>query len=180
VPPSDPTRASSARFLVGGKTDDGEVQRFTNAIEKVSNALLAFRKALVDDKAALEKLSVRVIELEAGVDAKFGPEGVAKAAEVDQNLTDASKIITLMRARASELSEDSATLLSSLISVTNTDDGRLRSLSEKRSPEPSEPDEDQTSKGEEAPSKKKPAKRRRAPKRPTPPPKPAPPTEFEP
>ncbi len=181
VPLGEPARASTARFLVDGKPDDAEVQRFTRAIEKASNALLTFRRALVENKATLEKLSIRVIELEARVDATFGPEGIAKAAEVDQNLEDASKIITLMRARASELSEDSGALLSGLVSTTNTDDGRLASRSQKRSPQPGEDDEDESSEPESPPEKQKPAKPRPAPKRRrTPPPEAAPPTEFEP
>ena len=181
VPLAEPARPGTARFLVDGKPDDAELQRFTRAIEKASNALLTFRRALVEDKATLEKLSVRVIELEARVDATFGPEGIAKAAEVDQNLEDASKIITLMSARASELSEDGGALLSGLVSATNTDDGRLASRSLRRSPEASEDDEDESSEHEPPPEKPKPAKRRPAPKRrQTPPPKAAPPPEFEP
>jgi hypothetical protein len=177
MPPDDAAHSSSATLLVDGASRDETVLHLKRACEKAANAWLIFRQTLARDLGTLEKLAVRVIELEGRVDATFGPEGIAKAAEVDDNLSDAGKIITLMRARASELLDTSGRLLASLFTATNTDDGRLKAGTEKK-PEPEVHADDD----EPAEPKKPPVKRRATPKRrrqPRPAPKPAEP-EFEP
>lgn len=181
VPPDDVTRSNTATFLVDGNSGDGEVPGFTRAIERNANALLTFRQALVEDQAALERLGVRVIELESGVDSTFGPEGIAKVAEVDQNLTDAGKIIALMRARASALLERSGQRLKALVTATDTDDGRLQRRLEPppATAEAGEQEQDEQEPPKPRPKRRSPTKRRARPKPPAPKPV-APATEFEP
>jgi hypothetical protein len=185
VAPEDVAKASTAVLLVDGKPTGLEVESFKSSIEEGVNGLLVFRKALVENQATLEKLSVRVIELEARVDATFGPEGIAKASEVDRNLEDAAKIITLMRARASELLQRSRQLLMDLVQATHTDDGTLRARSERRESSQRQTEEEAEEPEEVSEPRKEPAKTRgpaRPPRRPAsrPPASPAPPTEFEP
>jgi hypothetical protein len=171
----------AATFLLDGKRTDPDVSRFVSAVEKATNALLQFRAQLEQDKTALDRLGVSVIELEGGVDSVFSPEGAGKPATVRQNLTDAGKIISLMRARASELSNSSEALTRDLAEASTTDDGRLAAPA----PTPTPADEQQPeAKTEPEPKRKKPRARpipRRRPQ-PTKPPAKAPDSgmEFEP
>ena len=76
---------------------------------------------------ALSRLETMTIRLDADVESAFAQAPFGKQSEVKNNLADAHKIISLMRARVIEVRGSSEELLVALTKAVNTDDGSLGS-----------------------------------------------------
>lgn len=83
--------------------------------------LVRSRNRLLAAKAELEKLRVSGITLEGSVGSAFRTEGPWKRDEVEKNLSDGQKVITLMQARAQDVIDQDTKLLDLLTKVAATD-----------------------------------------------------------
>jgi hypothetical protein len=94
-------------------------------VETSSTNLLRLQLTMKQKEAALSRLELMTIRLDAGVDRTFSQAPVGKPEEVKRNLADAHKLIPLMRARAEAVRASSEQLLAALTHGINTDDGSL-------------------------------------------------------
>jgi len=94
-------------------------------VETSATNLLRSSGEMKAGEAALGKLEVMTITLDASVERAFAQSHFGKQAEVKKNLADAHRLIALMRARAGEVRGASEQLLSVLSKAVNTDDGSL-------------------------------------------------------
>jgi len=126
--------------------------------------------------AALSKLEVDAISLDADVPKAFIAARMGKQSEVKKNLADAQKLMVLMKARADQVRTQCEELLARVGKAINTDDGSLSAPQpEPASAEPSKAND--LKKGAKAHAKPKAASSAPAPSAPAPKPKPAAPAK---
>ncbi|HYQ47416.1 MAG TPA: hypothetical protein VER11_35840 [Polyangiaceae bacterium] len=94
-------------------------------VETSSTNLLRFQLTMKQKEAALGRLELMTIRLDAGVDRTFAQAPVGKPTEVKKNLADAHKLIPLMRARAEAVRDSTEQLLNALVHGIDTDDGSI-------------------------------------------------------
>jgi hypothetical protein len=94
-------------------------------VEMSGTNLLRCQLTMKQKEAALSRLELMTIRLDAGVDRAFSQAPVGKPTEVQKNLADAHKLIPLMRARSRAVRESSEALLAALTHGIDTDDGSI-------------------------------------------------------
>jgi len=94
-------------------------------VETSSTNLLRCQLTMKQKEAALSRLELMAIRLDAGVDRTFSQAPVGKPEEVKHNLADARKLMPLMRARAEAVRGSTEQLLAALTHGINTDDGSI-------------------------------------------------------
>lgn len=94
-------------------------------VETSSTNLLRWQLTMKQKEAALSRLDLMTIRLDAAVDRTFSQAPVGKPEEVKRNLADAHKLIPLMRARAETVRANSEQLLAALTHGIDTDDGSI-------------------------------------------------------
>ena len=118
VPEASPTLDASATLYASETTTQTP---FRSALPEQATRLLRSRNHMLANKAELEKLRVMGIALDGNVDEAFRVDGPWKRAEVRRNLDDGQKLITIMQARAQEVADADAKLLSLMSSAATTD-----------------------------------------------------------
>jgi hypothetical protein len=83
--------------------------------------LVRSRNAMLAAKAALEKLRVKGIQLEGGIEQAFRVDGPWKRDEVRRNLADGQKLITLMQSRAQEVFDEDQRLIDLVTAAATSD-----------------------------------------------------------
>jgi len=94
-------------------------------VEGSGTKLLRWQLTMKEKEAALSRLELMTIGLDAGVDRAFSQAPVGKPEQVKKNLADAHKLIPLMRERAQTVRVTSEQLLAALTQGINTDDGAI-------------------------------------------------------
>jgi hypothetical protein len=105
-------------------------------VEASTTNLLRVFTQMIKNQETLRKLEVDALSLEANVDPTFLSKGLFKRDEVRKNLTDAERVITLMKARCEDVRNESSRLLASVEQAVTTDD------SAGRPPPPPAPEEE--------------------------------------
>ncbi|HYQ27035.1 MAG TPA: hypothetical protein VER04_07445 [Polyangiaceae bacterium] len=135
-------------------------------VETSSTNLLRWQLTMKQKEAALGRLELMTIRLDAGVDRTFSQAPVGKPTEVKKNLADAHKLIPLMRLRAEAVRESTEQLLAALTHGIDTDDGSIGptlDAEQSKTAEPSAPDPAKKPAGKPPHSKNKPASSAAAP-----------------
>lgn len=115
--PSSKLDASAALF----SSENSTATPLRTLLPQEGTRLVRSRNRLLAAKAELEKLRVSGITLEGSVGSAFRTEGPWKRDEVEKNLSDGQKVITLMQARAQDVIDQDTKLLDLLAQVAATD-----------------------------------------------------------
>ena len=124
-PSSEKPDAASAALKTSGRPKDHETANFLTQIETSATALLRSIGELKQANDALDGLELAGGGLDASVDKDYASAPAGKLEEVKKNLSDAHKLIALMKVRAQAVRDESEQLLSSVSKSVNTDDGSL-------------------------------------------------------
>lgn len=119
VPPPSATALDASATLHVSETSTPSALR--TQLPQEATRLVRARNRMLAVKADLSKLRVTGITLEGGVSRAFRTEGPWKRDEVQENLSDGQKVITLMESRASEVEAVASGLLALLASSVTTD-----------------------------------------------------------
>ncbi len=122
--PADRPDAASATIRATVRPKDASLALIEH-VETSATNLLRTSQQMKAAGAALAKLEVDTVNLDADVPKVFAEAHVGKQGEVKKNLADAQKLITLMKARGAEVQSECDELLSSIAKAVNTDDGSL-------------------------------------------------------
>jgi hypothetical protein len=122
---SEKPDAASAALKTSGRPKDHETTNFLAQIETSATALLRSAGELKQASDALDGLELAAGGLDASVDKDFASAPLGKLEEVKKNLSDAHKLIALMKVRAEAVRGESEQLLSTVSKAVNTDDGSL-------------------------------------------------------
>jgi hypothetical protein len=139
-PSLDKPEAASATIRASYRPKESAPATLFAKIEASASNLLRTASAMKAAEVELGKLEVAVITLDADVPQAFAEARVGTQGEVKKNLADAQKLITLMKARGSEVNDQCEALLSGIAKAVDTDDGSLSAPPE--SPEPKATDAD--------------------------------------
>jgi hypothetical protein len=136
-PSLDKPEAASATILASYRPKDSAPATLIAKVETSASNLLRAASGMKAAAVQLGKLEVAIITLDADVPQAFAEARVGTRGEVEKNLADAQKLITLMKARGTEVNAQCEELLTSIAKAVNTDDGSLSAPPE--SAEPSNP-----------------------------------------
>jgi len=117
--------AARAEIRSNARPQQDPARQLLTTIEASGTNLLRWQLKMKQQEAALSRLELMTIGLDAGVDRAFSQAPVGKPSEVKQNLADAHKLIPLMRARSRAVRESSERLLAALTHGIFTDDGSI-------------------------------------------------------
>jgi hypothetical protein len=115
--PSSTLDASAALF----SSESTTATPLRTLLPQEGTRLVRSRNRLLAAKAELEKLRVSGITLEGSVGTAFRTDGPWKRDEVEKNLSDGQKVITLMQARAQDVVDQDTKLLDLLAKTAATD-----------------------------------------------------------
>ena len=132
--PDDPQK--SAVSVHSTSPLQGPGKDLLGKVEASTTNLLRVLTQMVKNQETLRKLEVNVLSLEANLDSTFQSKGLFKRDEVRKNLTDAERVITLMKARCEDVRNESSRLLASVEQSVTTDE------SAGRAPPPPPPEEE--------------------------------------
>ncbi len=135
--PADKPEAASAAIHATVRPKDAALA-WIERVETSATNLLRAEQAMKADSAALAKLDVDTVNLDADVPKAFAEAHVGKQSEVKKNLADAQKLIALMRARSAEVQSECDELITSIAKAVNTDDGSLNAPPPEAAAEPKE------------------------------------------
>jgi hypothetical protein len=124
-PSPDKPKAATATIVATYRPKDAASASLLTKIESSATNLLRSVSAMKAAEVQLGKLEVQTISLDADVPTAFAEAHVGKRGEVKDNLADAQKLITLMKARGDDVSAQSEQLLAAVAKAVNTDDGSL-------------------------------------------------------
>lgn len=122
--PENP-QAASALIRATYRPKDNAAASLISELEASATRLLRSAGEMKAAEVLLAKLEVEVIQLEADREKAFAESHFGKQSEVKKNLSDAQKLITLMKARGQDVQGQSERLLTALAKAVNTDDGSL-------------------------------------------------------
>ncbi|HEX2669997.1 MAG TPA: hypothetical protein VHM25_03940 [Polyangiaceae bacterium] len=114
-----------AAIRSSARPKDSAAATLLATVETSSTNLLRFQITMKQKEAALSRLELMALRLDAGVDRTFSQAPIGKPEEVKRNLADAHKLMPLMRARAEAARESTEQLLAALTHGINTDDGSI-------------------------------------------------------
>jgi len=135
--PADKPVAASAAIHATVRPKDASLA-WIERVETSATNLLRASQQMKADGAALAKLELDTVNLDADVPRVFADAHLGKQAEVKKNLADGQKLIPLMKARGSEVQSECDELLTSIAKAVNTDDGSLSPPPVEAAPEPKE------------------------------------------
>jgi len=135
--PADKPSAASATIRATTRPKDASLA-WIERVETSATNLLRTSQQMKADGAALAKLEVDTVNLDAEVPKAFAEAHVGKQGEVKKNLADAQKLITLMKSRGAEVQSECDELLTGIAKAVNTDDGSLTAPPAEPAPEPRE------------------------------------------
>jgi hypothetical protein len=138
-PSPDKPEAATATIVATYRPKDAASAGLLTKVEGATTNLLRSVSAMKAAEVQLGKLEVQTISLDADVPTAFAEAHVGKRGEVKDNLADAQKLITLMKARGDDVSAQSEQLLAAVAQAVNTDDGSL-SAPPAEAPEPAKPE----------------------------------------
>jgi len=134
VPEDDDTAAPKLESS-GGKLS-GDAKTFADAVQDAVEHETKLATQMKKSRKQLDQLRAQAIALKANVDTVFRKGGLSKKAEVKKNLEDANSMITLMVARADQVTDSAGDTAKRLSDAITTDHGQF-----KAPPEPAEPAE---------------------------------------
>jgi len=117
--------AASTAIRSNARPKENPAAALLASVETSSTKLLRWGLTMKQKEEALSRLELKTIRLDAGLERAFSQAPVGKPSEVKENLTDAHKLIPLMRARAEAVRASSEQLLAALTHGINTDDGSI-------------------------------------------------------
>ena len=122
-PSSDKPETASVVIRSNARPKENPTASLLAQVESSGTTLLSSIGEMKLGEAALGKLEISTVGLDAGIATAFSQAPFGKQSEVKTNLADAHKLISLMRARAEEVRGASQQLLDELSRAVNTDDG---------------------------------------------------------
>jgi hypothetical protein len=155
-PSRDKPAAASAAVRSSGRPKEAATAALLAQLESSATALLRSSAEMTQADAALDNLETSARSLDTSVDADFASAPVGKAGDVKKNLTDAHKLIALMKTRAASVGAESEELLNSMAQAVNTDDGSLGSGTAQGAEAPVD-DAGKSTDGKKPPSKARPS-----------------------
>lgn len=135
--PADKPEAASAAIHATARPKDASLA-WIERVETSATSLLRTSQQMKADSAALAKLELDTVNLDADVPRAFAEAHLGKQAEVKKNLADGQKLIPLMKARGTEVQSECDELLADIAKAVNTDDGSLNPPPAEPAPEPKE------------------------------------------
>ncbi len=174
--------ATTAKLESSGGTLTGDAKSFAEAVRDAVEKEAKLAAEMTKGRKLLDQLTAQAVGLKANVATVFRLGGLRKQAEVKKNLEDASTMITLMAARADQVSDSANDAAKQLGDAIQTDHGQFAAPQPK--PE-EEGDKDKEKEKEKAKPHWHPPPHGAAPpagNKPPPPKKPPspPPSDFEP
>jgi hypothetical protein len=124
APPDEPAAASATLRATYPPSDTAAARLIAN-VEASASHLLRTAGLMKKAEITLLKLEVDASNLEPDVPKAFAEAHVGKQSEVHQNLADAQKLITLMKARGGDVRAQCEQFFASIAQAVNTDDGSL-------------------------------------------------------
>ena len=124
-PPASEPGAVKVSLHSTVRAEDSATAELLRCVEESATHLSTSVAQATQTEVALGKVELDALTLESDIERTFSPSSFSRRAEVRKNLSDARKLIPLMRARSVAVRSASEQLLTTLVQALNTDDGSL-------------------------------------------------------
>jgi hypothetical protein len=127
--PEDDDEESPKLEVSGGKLA-GDAKTFADAVKDAIEHETKLAAQMKKSRRLLDQLRAQAIPLNANIDTVFRKGGLSKKAEVKKNLKDADSMITLMVARADQVTDTAGDTAKRLTDAITTDHGQFKAPAE--------------------------------------------------
>lgn len=121
----DDDEGASAKLETSGKALSGDGKKFADAVQDALEHEAKLAAQMKKSRKLLDQLRAQAIGLKANVKTVFRKGGLRKQSEVNKNLKDADSIITLMVARADQVTDSAKETIKRLSDAIETDHGQF-------------------------------------------------------